>query len=180
MSIWLWIVFSLTCGTITAVMAEVLTQPRRTDHYSTNAPAKRKGKDFVFLVHTKNSKPTRTVGGVQRALINSHIAKHSHDKRRAETLAASVACVPSGMSNRPDHFQSARTYVHQLMNLMERDTNGQRNQKSFNDILFGSLLASVLRYGNSDPFTTTNYPCHRDGPRMPRVHTRLLPTFPPR
>src|ERR1700742_196210 len=58
--------------------------------------AKRKGKEFVFLVETK--KPTRTVGGSQKALINSHIARHSHQKRRAEALAAPVAGVSSGMS----------------------------------------------------------------------------------
>jgi hypothetical protein len=93
---------------------------------------KRKEKDFVFLVHTK--KPTRDVGGTYKALINSHVAKLSHEKRRQKGQLA-------------DHQGSTA-----------RDRSLQLAQEAFSDGVVQSLVASALRHGNSDPFTATVIP----------------------
>ncbi|KAJ9614044.1 hypothetical protein H2200_002180 [Cladophialophora chaetospira] len=104
-------------------------------------PEKRKGKqEILFLVHTKGSKPTRTVGGVEKALINAHIAKHSHEKRRAGTRVAPVASISSAEES------------------SDETTSLQRRQQSPDNALYGTLLTSALRRGNSDPFTTTVIP----------------------
>lgn len=124
---------------------------------------KQNTKQFVFLVETK--KPGPNVSGKAKAIINSHIAKQTHDKRKAQQERSQEAAAARALGKihallgmrsiliRPDTYQDRSWGV-------RRTTGWYESEEPSNmlDAFFNPSPSSLIRRGNSDPFTTTLIP----------------------
>jgi hypothetical protein len=81
-------------------MSELTLSPSRgpllTRHESSRTK-KQSPKQFVFLVETK--KPGPNVSGKAKAIINAHIAKQTHDKRKAQQELSQEAAATRALGN---------------------------------------------------------------------------------
>jgi hypothetical protein len=122
---------------------------------------KKTPKEYTFLVHTKTSRPKRTVGGTQKALINAHIARQGHQRRREENEAlfvAQAAGATLGSSSLPAGITLAHSHIYEAENVQDDETCYIPEPPSFEWALFVPTTTSVLHRGNSDPFMSTTIP----------------------
>ncbi|KEF61347.1 uncharacterized protein A1O9_02913 [Exophiala aquamarina CBS 119918] len=117
-------------------------------HHESPKTKRKTSKQFTFLVETK--KPEANVSGKIKAIINSHIAKQTHDKRKVQQAESREVAVPrTSESYLSFSWESGRTTP--WYGSFGEPPDGTDN-------FFIPSPSSILRRGNSDPFITTRIP----------------------
>lgn len=148
-------------------MARLVLLPSRTSlltHHE-SPKTKKTSKQFTFLVETK--KPGPNVSGKAKAIINSHIAKQTHDKRKAQQAESRELAISRTSGEILPVVGRAFRYRRPLESYRGfswesgRATHWYDSPEHRPDSTEGFFIpspSSVLRRGNSDPFMTTRIP----------------------
>jgi len=149
-------------------MANLVLLPPRASQLNYRESSKTKSKaskQFTFLVETK--KPEPNVPGKVKAIINSHIAKQTHDKRKARQAESKEVAVARASGKILPIARHDAQYQHLLESRSgffwesERTAHWYESSEESSDSMEGFFIpspSSILRRGNSDPFMTTQIP----------------------